>query len=184
MLLQRRDEAAALLEKVSVSAQTGGRTHIVIRAGVFQAKALATQGKTSNALARLLEILPLAAPEGYFSTFVDEGETLRQLLQEARAKVPAEIRVYVEQMLAAFSTGENQPVKRETGYGAPELSDREREILLLVAEGLSNQEIAERLVISITTVKTHVGNIFNKLGVTSRIQAIARAEGLGLLLRR
>jgi LuxR family maltose regulon positive regulatory protein len=64
------------------------------------------------------------------------------------------------------------------------LSEREREVLRLVAEGYSNQQIAERLVISITTVKTHMGNIFNKLGVTSRTQALARAESLGLLPRR
>jgi LuxR family maltose regulon positive regulatory protein len=184
ILLQRPAEAAALLEGVSAAAQTGGRTHTVICAGMIQVKALVTLGKTPNALAKLLELLPMAALEGYISTFVDEGEVLRQLLHEARGKVPAELRAYVEQVLAAFSPGENQPIKRETGYGAPELSDREREILSLVAEGLSNQDIAKRLVISITTVKTHVGNIFNKLGVTSRIQAIARAEGLGLLPRR
>ncbi len=156
-----------------------------ICAGVIQAKALALHGKASEALARLLEILPLAAPEGYLSTFLDEGETLRQLLHQAPGNLPSgELRAYVEQVLAAFSPGENAPTKREAGYGAPKLSDREREILSLVAAGLSNQEIAERLVISITTVKTHVGNIFHKLGVTSRIQAIARAEGLGLLPRR
>ncbi len=112
-------------------------------------------------------------------------ETLRQLLHEAKGKVSAaELRLYVEQVLMAFAPGESLPMKREAGSGSPELSDREREILLLVAAGLSNQAIAERLVISVTTVKTHVGNIFHKLGVRSRIQAIARAEALGLLLRR
>ena len=68
-------------------------------------------------------------------------------------------------------------------HGLPELSERELEIVTLVAAGCSNQEIAARLVISITTVKTHVSNIFNKLGVTNRIQAITRAEDLGLLPR-
>jgi LuxR family transcriptional regulator, maltose regulon positive regulatory protein len=156
-----------------------------IRAKVILAKVLAGQGKTKAALDCLLKVLPLAAPEGYISTFVDEGETLHQLLREAKGKIPAgDLRGYVERLLAAFATGENPPTKQDAGHGAPELSDREREILLLVAEGLSNQEIADRLVISITTVKTHVGNIFHKLGVTSRIQAIARAEGLGLLPRR
>ena len=86
--------------------------------------------------------------------------------------------------MTAFAPGKKTPLERAARYGLPELSDREQEILGLVAEGLSNQEIAERLIISITTVKTHVGNIFNKLGVTNRIQAIARAEGLGLLPRR
>jgi LuxR family maltose regulon positive regulatory protein len=152
---------------------------------VILAKVLAGEGKVNAALSCLLEVLPLAAAEGYLSTFLDEGETLRQLLHEAKGKVSApELRLYVEQVLAAFHPGESLPAKREAGSGSPELSDREREILLLVAAGLSNQAIAERLVISITTVKTHVGNIFHKLGVSSRIQAIARAEGLGLLPRR
>jgi len=183
--LQRSDEAAALLEKIGRNAQAGGRTQTLIRAKVILAKLMAGQGKMNTALGCLLEVLPLAAPEGYLSTFIDEGETLRQLLHEAKGKVRAgELRAYVEQVWMAFAPGENLPVKRETGYGVPELSDREREILSLVAAGLSNQAIAERLIISITTVKTHVGNIFHKLGVTSRIQAIARAEGLGLLPRR
>jgi LuxR family maltose regulon positive regulatory protein len=185
ILLQRPAEAVTCLEKLAISARSGGRLHLHLRARAILVKALAVQGKMAAALAELLEILPLAAPEGYISTFCDEGEALRQLLHEARGKIPpGELRAYVEQVLAAFAPGGNLPLKRETGYGGPELSEREREILLLVADGLSNQEIAGRLVISITTVKTHVGNIFNKLGVASRIQAIARAEGLGLLPRR
>jgi len=183
--LQRSEEATALLEKIGRAARSGGRMNTLIRARLILAKVLAGQGKLNTALACLLEVLPLAAPEGYVSSFIDEGGSLRQLLHEAKGKVSAgELRAYVEQVWMAFAPGENLPVKRETGYGAPELSDREREILSLVAAGLSNQAIAERLVISITTVKTHIGNIFNKLGVTSRIQAIARAEGLGLLPRR
>ncbi|NPV78551.1 MAG: AAA family ATPase [Anaerolineae bacterium] len=183
--LQRPAEAAALLEKLSILAHSGGRMHTFIQARAILVKALAGQGKTSVALNELLQILPLAAAEGYLSTFLDEGETLRLLFHEARSKIPpSELRTYVEEVLATFAPGEKLIVKGESGYGTPELSDREREILTLLAEGLSNQEIAERLVISITTVKTHVGNIFNKLGVTSRLQAVAHADGLGLLPRR
>jgi LuxR family maltose regulon positive regulatory protein len=183
--LGRLEEAAALLEKICDAARAGGRINTVVRAKVILVKVLAGQGRTNAAISCLLEVLPLAAPEGYLSTFLDEGETLRQLLHKAKGKVSApELRIYVEQVLAAFPHRESLPLQREVGSGSPELSDREREILLLVAAGLSNQAIAERLVISITTVKTHVGNIFHKLGVSSRIQAIARAEGLGLLPRR
>ena len=88
-------------------------------------------------------------------------------------------------VLAGFALGVNSADKTEsTSRSFEALSEREREVLRLIAEGGSNQDIASRLVISITTVKTHVGNIFNKLGVTSRTQALSRAEGLGLLPRR
>jgi LuxR family maltose regulon positive regulatory protein len=144
---------------------------------------MALKGNTSDAVACLMEVLQLAAPEGYISTFVDEGETMRQLLNDSKRKVPAGLRNYVERVLMGFGVSENQAIKREAGNSS-DLSEREKEILTLIAEGLSNQQIAARLVISITTVKTHVGNIFNKLGVTSRTQALARADGLGLLPRR
>jgi LuxR family maltose regulon positive regulatory protein len=152
---------------------------------VILARVLAGEGRINAALSCLLKVVPLAAPEGYLSTFLDEGETLHLLLHEALGKVPAPgMRDYIRHVLAAFPQGESLARNREAGSGSPELSDREREILSLVAAGLSNQAIAERLVISITTVKTHVRNIFHKLGVSSRIQAIARAEELGLLPRR
>ncbi|MCQ3948168.1 MAG: hypothetical protein DPW21_15965 [Anaerolineae bacterium] len=90
-----------------------------------------------------------------------------------------------QRVLAGFGSGAESPEKPgQPSVGVEALSEREREVLRLVAEGCSNQDIASRLVISITTVKTHMGNIFNKLGVASRTQAIARAEALGLLPKR
>ena len=133
-----------------------------------------------------MQVLPLAAPENVLSSFLDEGETMRQLLLEVHRRLPAgDVRAYTERILTAFSVP-GTPGGKQTaaGSGAPALSERELEILLLAAQGLSNPDIASRLVISITTVKTHMGNIFNKLGVNGRIQAIARAETLGLLPRR
>jgi LuxR family maltose regulon positive regulatory protein len=190
ILLERPADAETILEKVSAISLAGGRMLTNLRAGVILAKALAIQGKMSNALALLLEILPLTAPESYISTFVDEGEIMRQLLQQVRSKLAdrlagssADLRAYIERVLAAFTPRDQPSEQRPAVFGGMELSEREREILSLVAKGLSNQEIAHKLVISITTVKTHIGNIFNKLGVVNRIQAIARAEGLGLLPR-
>jgi LuxR family maltose regulon positive regulatory protein len=182
LLLQRSADASQLLERVCATAQSSRRTYIFIRAKVILSKVFAVQDQMEPALSCLQEAIALAAAEGYISTFVDEGETVRQLLHETRGKIaPGELRSYVDQLLAVFASGKKIPLKREPGYEAPELSDREQEILSFVAAGLSNQEIADQLVISITTVKTHVGNIFKKLGVTSRTQAIARAEGMGLL---
>lgn len=189
--LQRLNDSIALLQNIIRFSESGARTYRLIQAKILLAKAMALKGDTSQSIACLMEVLPLAMPEGYISTFVDEGETVRQLLSDSKSKVSSELRNYVERILMGFGVSENQVIKREAGDGrrperveGSDLSEREREILSLIAEGLSNQGISERLVISITTVKTHVGNIFNKLGVNSRTQAIARAEGLGLLPRR
>jgi LuxR family maltose regulon positive regulatory protein len=178
------DDASTLAHKILESAKEGGRNHAVIQADILLSKIFAAQGNTPEALARIAEALQLAEPEKYLSVFVDEGATVRALLLKIRGN-PSAARV-----LAGFAPGLEPSTRHETGEGPipsrPEgsfeaLSGREREVLQLVAAGCSNQEIASRLVISITTVKTHMGNIFHKLGVTSRTQAIARAESLGLL---
>jgi LuxR family transcriptional regulator, maltose regulon positive regulatory protein len=120
--------------------------------------------------------MQMAEPEGYISTFVDEGEPIRSLLSKMTGNA------YAARLLAGFTLGTELPAKQASGIHADEfLSQREREVLRLVAGGLSNQEIANSLFISLPTVKTHVGNIFNKLDVTSRTQAIARAKSLGLI---
>ena len=181
--LNRLEEALALAQNFMRFTENRGRTHALIQAKVVLSKVMALKGNVSNANSCLNEALRLAMPEGYISTFVDEGEIIRELLSDIKGKAPAELRAYVAKLLAAFGVGEVQASKREAGVGS-DLSEREKEILSLIAEGLSNQEIAGRLVISITTVKTHIGNIFNKLGVTSRTQALARVDGLGLLPRR
>jgi LuxR family maltose regulon positive regulatory protein len=176
--LQRYDEALALLQKLIAYAGERGRAHLLVRARVARTSALAMQGKKVEAFAGLLTCLPSAATEGYVSTFVDQGEVLHKLLLEVREQAPAGLKAYIEKILQGFQPVGNPPARRGL-----ELSEREQEILSLVAAGLSNQEIAGRLVISITTVKTHLGNIFNKLGVTSRTQALSRAGELGLLPR-
>jgi len=179
-LVGQLDESIALTRAIVTSAEAGGRIHIAIQGYVILAKAFATQGNIAQALIPLDEALRLAEPEGYLSTFVDEGDPIRRLL----SKLPAESKrkAYADTILAGFG-GEGEPSARQKTPGGlfDLLSDREREVLRLMADGLSNQDIAENLFISISTVKTHVGNIFNKLGVNSRTQAIARAETLGLL---
>ena len=180
--LSRFDDSITLTRKIIRFAQKGGRVHTLIQAKAVLAKTLSLCGEAREALEALSQSLRLAAPENYLSTFVDEGRPMLDLLHSQRNRVASELRNYAEKILAGFAEREKQPVGHAAAIRS-ELSEREQEVLSLVAQGLSNQEIAERLVISITTVKTHVGNIFNKLGVTSRTQALARAAELGLLPR-
>ena len=178
--VSRFDDSIALVQKIIQFAQRGGRIHTLIQAEAILAKTMYLTGNKRDAGAHLLDSLQLAAPGNYLSSFVDEGASMRDLLYVVKDRTSPELCAYAEKVLDGFLEGENQPVKQDAGPRS-ELSEREQEVLMLVADGLSNQEIAGRLYISVTTVKTHVGNIFNKLGVTSRTQALARAAELGLL---
>jgi len=124
----------------------------------------------------LRRALALAEPEGYVRTFVDEGKSMAALLRYALSQGVAP--GYVGQLLAAF--GESAGVQPL----AEPLTAREFEVLRLIVDGLKNQEIADRLVISIATVKRHISNIYAKLGVHRRTQAIARTQELDLLKQR
>jgi LuxR family maltose regulon positive regulatory protein len=118
----------------------------------------------------------LAESEGFIQDFLDEGEPMMRLLHEAiRHKVKPE---FARQLLGRFPS--SRPAEIPIGLVEP-LSEREIEVLKLVAAGLSNQEIAVRLYLSLRTIKFHTGNIYGKLGVKSRIEAVSKARSLGLL---
>jgi LuxR family maltose regulon positive regulatory protein len=141
-------------------------------------------GNTAEATAAINKSLSLAEPEGYLRTFTDAGPSLGRLLRVASdsGKPPG----YVQKILAtwqeAYAPGKvDRPITLESGEIIEPLSQRETEVLGLVAEGLSNQQIADRLVISLGTVKAHTSNIYRKLDVNNRTQAIARARTLNLL---
>jgi LuxR family maltose regulon positive regulatory protein len=130
------------------------------------------------------EALALAAVGGFIRLFVDEGPLMVRLLREAAARGTAP--QYTQQVLAAFSPiGASLP-RHGRVDGSPSalvepLSERELEVLHSIAEGLSNQEIASRLYLSLHTVKVHSRNIYGKLDVHNRTQAVARARALDLL---
>ncbi len=136
-------------------------------------------------MAALEQALSMAEPEGYVRTFVDEGAPMAALLRRAasRSVAPA----YVSKLLDALDA--EAPMRRgSTGPASPvvqqleePLSEREGEVLRLIAAGLSNRDIAQDLVLATGTVKKHTNNIFTKLGVRSRTQAVAQAMELGLL---
>jgi LuxR family maltose regulon positive regulatory protein len=120
----------------------------------------------------------MAEPEGYVRRFADLGLPMARLLQEARSR--AVLPDYVGKLLGACGADRTWPLPLEQMLPEP-LTDREQEILELLAAGLTNREIAEQLVISPETVKKHTGSIYGKLAVRSRREAVARARKLALL---
>ncbi len=181
LLLGRPSEAESLLEQIYTLAQAGGRKYILAQAQVLRAQAQTAQGRPAEALAGLLETLQQTQPEGYIRTFVDEGEPLRGLLAQAalQARPDRVLWAYIQRILAAFpATG--KPALPAASLVEP-LSERELEVLGLMAQGLSNPQIAARLYLSPNTLKAHTQNIFSKLDVHNRLQAVNRARDLELL---
>ena len=175
-------EALGLLERLLQSAEASGRTCSVIEILVLQALAHEARGSIPLALVSLERALTLAEPQGYVRLFVDEGPPMARLLYEALAAGIAPD--YVRRLLASCSAAQTPPLAILQASGAEfvePLSERELEVLQLVAEGLNNQEIGTRLFLSPHTVKVHTRNIYAKLGVHNRTQAAVRARLLGLL---
>ncbi|MBK8904454.1 MAG: tetratricopeptide repeat protein [Anaerolineaceae bacterium] len=176
-----RHEALTLLNRLLTAAEAGGRTGSVLEILVQQALAHEAQGHVAAALESLARALALAEPEGYVRIFVDEGQSMATLLKKIKAKVSG-LQAYVSKLLAAFagqSTG-GAAASSEQPLVEP-LSDRELEVLQLVAQGLTNRQIAERLYLALSTVKGHNRVIYGKLNVSRRTEAVARARELGIL---
>jgi len=141
-------------------------------------QSLAYQGKRdlNAAVTTLAEAVSLAQPEGYQRVFLDEGERVGKLLYLVKSKQDAT--GYASEILEAFGPiAELAPVPAQLLIEP--LSAREIEVLKLVEAGLSNQEIASKLFISITTVKRHISNIYAKLDVKTRTQAVSFGKELG-----
>jgi LuxR family maltose regulon positive regulatory protein len=131
----------------------------------------------ADAMSFLADALNNAQPEGFVRTFVDKGGPMRLLLERLRSQ-GGERKEYILALLAAFGGAGKASVSQPL---VEPMSERELEILRLLADGLSNQEVARRLVISVGTAKSHVHHILGKLNTGSRMQAVARARELGLL---
>jgi len=176
-------ETVELLARLLKAAEDGKRIGSVIEILLLQAHAYEAQDNLPLALASLNRALVLAEAEGYVQIFVDEGQPIAALLAQVKAE-NSRIEAYVQRLLAAFRKHENALSEDLTIASQPllePLSERELEILGLIAQGLSNQEISERLFLALSTVKGHNLRIFGKLQVQRRTEAVARARELGLL---
>ena len=179
----RYDDALRVIEPMLNIAKASQRMRSVLKMLSVQAVIVKSMGDTQTALQILEQALILGKEESFVRTFLDEGEPMVQLLYEAAANgiVPE----YTGQLLAAYTSPETSSESLKSEYKdqiemVEPLSEREVEVLELIAEGFSNQEIATRLHISLSTVKGHTSNIYGKLAVNKRTQAVARAKELGI----
>jgi LuxR family maltose regulon positive regulatory protein len=187
-ILLAKDQPTATLQRLEPRLQratAGQRWGHVIEIRLLQALAHQRLHEEPQALAALSEAVRLGEPEGYIRSFVEEGEAMAALLsklrEEQRKRGPTP---YLDRVLAAFPKP-SQPkrmVQQTLAQSLQEpLSERELQVLKLLAKGASNLEIAQGLVIAVDTVKRHVSHIFAKLGVQNRVQAVRQARKLGLL---
>jgi LuxR family maltose regulon positive regulatory protein len=172
------DQALQLLDHALQAAEQVGRFGNTIQILIVKALAHRARGDPERALADFERALELAEPEGYFRVFVDEGKPILRLLARAAARNPAS--GYIQKLLE----GLGGPVAIEP-IASPQLVEpltlRELQVLQLIADGATNHEIANELVLAINTVKKHISNTYGKLGVSNRVQAVARARQLDLL---
>jgi LuxR family maltose regulon positive regulatory protein len=188
VLLAKNQPTAALqrLEPARQRATAGQRWGHVIEICLLQALVHQKLDEEAQALAALSEAVRLGEPEGYIRSFVEEGEAMEALLYRLRKRCAKQGPIpYLDTLLTAFqqeSKAHQLAEESSKPQHLPEpLSERERQVLQLLAQGTSNQEIAQQLVIAYDTVKRHVSHIFSKLGVTNRVQAVKQARDLGLL---
>ncbi len=188
----RPGPALTLLQRLLATAASQGRIGNVIEIQALRALALAARGDHAGALGALAEAVTLACPQGYVRVFADEGAPMRALLTRlsaARKDQRAPARDidpdYLAGLLRACGQAGAAPPSRRAAAALPgmaePLTDREVEVLRLLAAGRSNQRIAHELVVALDTVKKHVTHVLGKLGAANRTEAVARARQLGLI---
>jgi len=167
-----------MLESLLKQAESQNRLRSRIEILITQALAFSAKD-SAKALAALEQALTLAEPEGYLRLFVDEGKPMAELLSKVKS---GNLQPYANKILASLTPQQNLPPSTFSLQPLIDpLSERELEVLRLIAQGLSNQEITQKLVVALSTVKGHNLRIFAKLQAKSRTEAVARARELGIL---
>ncbi|MEM8860450.1 MAG: tetratricopeptide repeat protein [Chloroflexota bacterium] len=183
------DEALRLLERLAVSAENGGRIDSLIEIQLLQALTHHAQGNKAQAVDVLAKALISAEPQGYLQRFITEGEPVAELSTTLQAAINSHfgtnsprMQVYIQKLLAAFSV--SQPILTPPDIAQTlldPLSERELDVLRLLPADLSGPQIANELMVSLNTFRTHTKNIYSKLGVNNRRAAVRRAAELSLL---
>ena len=168
----RLQEARTLLNTMEANAQHGKRLRKLITINLLYAVAEIIGGNDQQALTRIESAINIAAPQNYRRAILDEGSAILSLIPQVRHLAPH----FVDQLMDTSSLPSDAPSRL-----IDPLTSRELEVLRLVAKGLSNREIADILFVTLGTVKKHLNNIFSKLNVKSRTQAVARGGDLNLL---
>ena len=184
--------ALTLLDRLGTAAAAQDRSGSIVEIGALRALALAASGEKTAAVTSLAEAITLASPQGYLRVFADEGRPMATLLGQliaaqrasrTAAKVPLGCLARLQRAFdagAAFADrGQDRPPPVH-GMVDP-LTSRELEVLRMLAVGQPNQAIARELVVTLDTVKKHVGHLLGKLGAANRTEAVARARELGLI---
>ena len=182
-------DALGLLERLLVAAEKAGWIQEQIKILILQALAHNAQGDGRGALSTLMSALRLAEPDGYVRIFIDEGEEMRRLIEDCRSKMekgkPA-LNAYLARLLGELSDKQAAAAHQLTidylkkAIGEP-LTDREVEVLRLLATSMTSTEIATELYIATSTARTHIKNIYSKLSVNRRMEAVHRAKELGVI---
>ena len=185
-------QALALLDRLYAAALDQDRTGSIIEVGALRALALSASGDDAAAVTSLSDTLNLACPQGYVRVFADKGPPMAALLAQlvaaqradhpAGARVPLGCLARIQRAFDADHPGTDGAHRTAVASGLVEqLTSRELEVLGMLAAGRPNQAIASALVVTVDTVKKHVGHIMSKLGAVNRTEAVARARALGLI---
>lgn len=172
------DETRRLLEEQARLGREAGYVEYEMEIDIVRAILEKETGRASESMQALTRALRIGAAGGYVRMFVDEGDVMKSLLSQSQRQVKDDaLHAYITKLLAAFE----KPSAVDQSSLIEPLTEREIDVLKLIAQGLSNPEIAEKLFLSVGTIKTHVKHIYGKLGVDDRVKAAGMARELGLM---